>query len=381
MNRYFYYHIIYVGMMNVMLFVPHILVRDRFNGALPGMLIAIVVGSGIAIAATSCFEQFPGMGLPDIFNRFLPRAFAVYLNFQTALLWFSAGLLVIYTYTRTTRMFFFPDMNEQLSLLLMLGASIWGASRSTRTVQFVHEIMLLLCAPLLLLIIFKAIFSPWLNWNAIRVAAGYVMTKPSLSSMAAATFLFTGYLSLAVFNRLHPKGFKFRHRWFIPLFGTFFLAVTYFIPIGFHGTVGVMNYVFLWSMTADSMVLEYGFINRVLYIFLLLYMNLSLMFVMNSWHAAIEIAKACWPRRYPPDLDSANVPRINWLLAMLFVALTTIYSLWATEERNLVITELWLMILFCTELVLLTLLIAIVWKEKRRKRRGVSSVAAESRGG
>ena len=46
--------------------------------------------------------------------------------------------------------------------------------------------------------------------------------------------------------------------------------IPFFVPIGFHGTVGVEDYVYLWSMTADSMMTEYGFINRVLFVFLLL---------------------------------------------------------------------------------------------------------------
>ncbi|QJD81749.1 hypothetical protein [Cohnella herbarum] len=374
MARYFYYHVLYVGMINIMLFVPSILEQHRFNGAVSAMAIAIVVGTILAYVTTSLFLRFPGMGLADIYNNLMPRGIAVALNLAGSVVWMLAGILVIYSYSATIQQFFNPDMNPYLFLLLMTIAGIWGASRCTRTVQFAQEILLLLCAPLILMILLKAIFSPWLDWDAIRVTSGYVRTTPSFISFCAATFIFAGYNTLAVYNRLLPKGTKIRFRWITPLFCTFFLFVSFFIPIGFHGTVGVGEHIYLWSETADSMILEYGFVYRVLYLFLLLYTALSLMFVMNTWHTAMEFIKACRPK-HTSQPEQFPVPRANWWITIAFAGITFLYSLWTNEHRNQWVNENWLIARAITDFVTVLLL---GWLAIRKIRKNKSTVQLET---
>jgi hypothetical protein len=280
------------------------------------------------------------------------------------LVWVTAGILVVYAYATTIQQFFNPDMNPYLFLLLMTLAGVWGASRCTRTVQFAQEILLLICAPLIIMILFKAVFSPWLDWNAIRVTAGYVNKPPSFVSLCAALFVFAGYNTLAVFNRLIPKGVKIRHLWIIPLFCSFFLLVSFFIPIGFHGTVGVGEFLYIWSLTADSMIMEYGFVYRVLYLFLLLYTALSLMFAMNTWHTAMEFIKACHPK-YEPQPDQYPIKAVNWWITLTFGAMTMAYALWSNEERNQWVNQHWLIFRSITDVVLLCLLVWFVIQKKR----------------
>ncbi|TFE30659.1 hypothetical protein [Cohnella luojiensis] len=375
MSRYFYYHVIYVGLINIMLFVPWTLVHYRFNGAVSGMAIAAVAGTFLAYLTTSLYLRFPGMSLPDIVNSYLPRGFAVFLNLIGASLWVVAGILVIYSYSSTIQQFFNPDMNPYLFLLLMTAAGVWGASRSTRSVQFAQEIMLLISAPLIIMILFKAIFSPWLDWDAIRVTAGYVRTPPSFISFCAATFVFAGYNTLAVFNRLLPPGTQIRHRWIIPLVCSFFLLVSFFVPIGFHGTVGVAEYLYIWSVTADSMIMEYGFVYRVLYVFLLLYTALSLMFAMNTWHTAMEFIKACHPR-HKPKPDQFPVSPANWWINLAFAGLTFGYALWTNEQRNQWVNQNWLIARTFSDVLAAVILGWLAVKAARRKRSPIPSEAA-----
>ncbi|QMV43771.1 hypothetical protein [Cohnella cholangitidis] len=375
MARYFYYHVIYVGMINIMLFVPWILEQHRFNGAVSAMAVAIAVGTVLTYVTTSLFLRFPGMGLADILNNLLPRGLAVSLNLIGALVWTLAGILVIYAYSATIQQFFNPDMNAYLFLLLMTVAGVWGASRCTRTVQFAQEILLLISAPLIIMILFKAIFSPWLDWNAIRVTAGYIRTAPSFISFCAATFIFAGYNSLTVFNRLLPNGTKIRFRWIIPLFCSFFLFVSFFIPIGFHGTVGVGEHLYLWSVTADSMILEYGFVYRVLYLFLLLYTALSLMFAMNTWHTAMELIKACHPK-HKSQPEQFPVPAANWWITIVFALLTFGYALWTNEQRNQMVNENWLIARTITDVSTPLILGLLVLKGLRKKKSSVSAEAS-----
>lgn len=368
MSRYFYYHVIYVGLINIMLFVPWTLIHHRFHGAVSGMAIAVVIGTLFAYITTSLYLRFPGMGLAEILFSLLPRGIALFIIIAGAVLWTLAGILVVYSYSSTIQQFFNPDMNPYLFLLLMTAAGVWGASRCTRTVQFAQEIMLLMSAPAVILILFKAIFNPWLDWDAIRVTAGYIRTPPSFLSICAATFVFAGYNTLVVFNRLLPAGAQIRHRWIIPLFCTFFLLVSFFIPIGFHGTVGVGDYLYLWSVTSDSMIMEYGFVYRVLYIFLLLYTALSLMFAMNTWHTAMELIKACHPK-YKPHPEQYPVPLSNLWITIVFAGLTFAYAIWANEQRNQWVNQNWLIARAITDLAVILILGLLAIKAARKKKR------------
>ncbi|TVX97311.1 hypothetical protein [Cohnella terricola] len=375
MSRYFYYHVLYVGLINIMIFVPWTLFQNRFHGAVSAMAIAIVIGTIMAWTTTSLFLRFPEMALSDIVKAYFPRGIALIVNVIGAIIWGFAGILVVYAYSSTIQQFFNPDMNPYLFLLLMTAAGVWGATRCSRTIQFAHEVLMLLCTPLILMILFKAIFSPWLDWDAIRVSLGYVRTRPSLNSLSAALFVFAGYNTLVIFNRLIPANTKIRQRWIIPVFCSFFLFVSFFIPIGFHGTVGVADYLYVWSITSDSMIMQYGFVYRVLYVFLLLYTALSLMFTMNTWHTAMEFIKACHPR-YTPQPDQYPVKAVNWWITISFAVLTFAYAAWANDQRNQLTYQSWLIVRSISEVVVLLILVWCFFVSRRKRRSSIRQQTA-----
>ncbi|CAM3739390.1 hypothetical protein COLU111180_06005 [Cohnella lubricantis] len=353
--------------MNIMLFVPHILVKDRFDGAVMSLLAAIAIGSLIAIVNAWCFQQFPQMGLPEILDQHLPKVLSLPLIAFTALTWMSGGIFVVYSFTRTMGIFFNPEMNEYLFLFIMVMACLFAGSRSSRSVQFALEVLLLLCAPLGLFILFKTTTDRLVSWDAMRVIAGYVRHPPSFRSVAAATFLFSGYLNMQIFNRLNPPGFRLKHRWLIPLLGASFAFFTFFIPIGFHGTIGVDQYMYLWSVTADSMVLKYGFVQRVVYLFLLVFSILSLMFVMNTYHCAMEMFKACWIQ-YQAKAEESPVPKSNWIICAIFGALSFAYASWSNDQKNQWATEWWLIGRFCVEIFATCITLIIVYLARKKTK-------------
>ncbi|THF83760.1 hypothetical protein [Cohnella fermenti] len=365
MNRYFYYHVFYIGMMNVMLFVPFILIQNRFNGAVSGILLSIAIGTVMSIGTIRSYRQFPEMGLPEILKRFMPPWLVAVMLYLSSLLWLGGAVIVTYTFSQTIGMFFNPDMNHYQFLLLVIVASVFAGSRSTRTVQFANEILFWLCLPFLVFILAKALTNPYMSWDAVRVVAGYVSEFPSFKVLAAATFFFTGYLNLTLFNRLFPANFRINHLWAIPLLGAFFGFVSFFIPIGLHGTVGVEQYVYVWSVTADSMFLKYGFIQRVLFLFLIMFTLLSLMFMMNVFHASMEYIKASHPRSKPQP-EQVPVPKTNWLLCSVFGALCFLFSLWANQGRSQWATGAWLSVRFLFEIMSFILIVVLAIIEKRR---------------
>ncbi len=378
MNRYFYYHILYVGMINVMLFVPHILIKERFEGAVSGILASILIGSVLSIVTTVSMRRFPRLGLPEILHRHFGAYVATPLVALAGISWLSGAVIVIFSMTQTMGAFLNPEMNEYLFMALMVFASIFAGSRSSRTVQFASEILVLLSLPLVALIMFKAVTNRQLNWDAIRVVAGHFAHVPSFKVVSAATFFFSGYMSLMLFNRLNPPNFKVRHLWTLPLLGTLFSLFTFFIPIGFHGTMAVEEYIYLWSVTADSMVMKFGFIQRVFFIFLVLYSILSLMFAMNMLHSSMEFFKACSPG-YKPQPEQVPVPKINWILCACFGLAAYLYALWANDEKNQRVTEIWLYCRFVLEIVTM-LIIAGLAVAAGRKPRASSPTRAASPG-
>ena len=80
----------------------------------------------------------------------------------------------------------------------------------------------------------------------------------------------------------------------------FNLGTTFLLPIGFHGTVGVGNFTYPWVSTADSMRMEFGFVERVIFIFLPLYAFIALSQVIVVWHVGMHFFLSLLPNKYQP---------------------------------------------------------------------------------
>lgn len=365
MIRYYYYHIFYVGLMNIMVLVPYVLISHRFDGAVSSFPIAIAFGTLYSYVTSAAFQRFPGLGLPEIYKLFLPVWLANCLNMVGVVIWCTAGIIVLFSYSNTVGIFFDPEASAYLNLAVMAAASLWAASRTSRSVQFTHEVLLIVSTPIILWILFKALFSNWLDWDAIRLIADAGIRKPpSMVCIFASTFVFSGHMNITLFNRLNPSDLKFRLRWTIPIVGAFFLLVSFFVPIGFHGTQAVGNYLYVWSVTTDSLMMKYGFIQRVLYLFLLLYTFLSLVFVMNTWHTGMEFFKACF-KKYKPQTDEVNVPAINWWICGGLAGLTFVYAYFTNDIYNRLAAEMWLVTRFIVESILVVLLIVFLVMKKK----------------
>ncbi|WP_169087046.1 GerAB/ArcD/ProY family transporter [Paenibacillus sp. PL91] len=350
MNRYVFYNFILVSFINLMLFVPHILIKARYNGAVSSILVGIVIGTVLVYMYTSALARYPGLGLSEILKLHCPHWLVVISMVFFAMMWWIGTTIVIVEYAILINRFFNPDANTIVILVMLIIACGYAATRSTLSVIFVLEIALIVNAPIIIFILFKAVRSPQLNWDSIRVVANYVTEMPTLMSVAAATFIFTGYINLSLFNRLFPPNFRFKFRWVYPLFGTLILLITFFVPIGFHGTEAVNQYIYIWSVTADSMLMQYGFIERVLFLFLIVFLNLSLVYTMSGWHQAMEFIKCCF-KNYKPEIDSPKTPTSNYVIVSIFAMLSILYLVLTNEKMNLLFTTYWLVIRMIAEIL------------------------------
>lgn len=365
MNRYVIYCFIMTSLINILIYVPHILIKYRYTGGVSSIIVGVVIGTILIYMYTSALAHFPGKGLPEILKLYMPQWLVSSCMIISAIIMWLGTTIVVVAYAIIINRFFNPDANPLVIMIMLVLVCGYAATRTTLSVMFVIEIGVIINAPIIFFILFKAARSPQLNWDAIHVIANYATAMPNLTAIAAASFVFTGYINLSLFNRLLPPNFRFKFRWMYPVFGTIILLVTFFVPIGFHGTDGINHYIYVWSITADSLIMQYGFIERVLFLFLIVFLNFALMYTMSGWHQAMEFIKCC-SKNYKPEIDSPQTPTSNYVIIGIFALLSFLYFYFINEKNNLIITTYWMIVRMFVECFIV--IVVFVLSRRRSKR-------------
>jgi len=365
MNRYVSYHYFINTFSNIMLLVPYHLTVARFDGAVLAILLSPVIGGILLYMFTSGMQVFPEKGFPEIFSLFYPKWLVRILMTFKALMIGTSTAIVVTSYAVIITRFLNPEGNQYAIMAVLMLVCAFGATRSTVTVNFILEIILILNIPLIGFIIYKSIHTPLMSWDAIIIVAKHFYQLPSLLVFASAMFIFTGFMNLAIFNRVLPPNFRFKHRWAFPLVAFLVLVVTFFVPIGIHGTEAVVHYVFLWSATADSLKMMYGFIERMLLIFLLVIINLSLTYTVVGWHIVLEFFKSLFPNN-KVDSDEAKPPLKSYVI-MAGMLVATFLLMFSINELTVVfLGAVFLIIRMCSE-VTFTIWVYVLSKKKVRR--------------
>ncbi|WP_129731708.1 GerAB/ArcD/ProY family transporter [Ectobacillus funiculus] len=77
MNRYFCYLILVNMMASVVASVPQLLLKDRAEGAIVSIILALITGSIVTYIIAHFFYKFPGKGLPELLQEYAPKWIAV----------------------------------------------------------------------------------------------------------------------------------------------------------------------------------------------------------------------------------------------------------------------------------------------------------------
>jgi hypothetical protein len=107
--------------------------------------------------------------------------------------------------------------------------------------------------------------------------------------------------------------------------------------------------------------MEYGFIERVIFLFLLLYISISLLFGIVCWHVALEVLKSAIGSKKRPSWN-------RWLpygILALFLILPLFILKWANEPFLIKFSELWISHRLIAEI----LLVSGVYILTRRKKK------------
>ncbi|WP_342048030.1 GerAB/ArcD/ProY family transporter [Bacillus sp. OTU530] len=301
MNRYFYYLIMINMIANVAASVPTILLAARAKGAIVSMILALITGSMATYTIARFFNKFPGKGLPELLKEYTPKWITIPLLMLLVVAWFSAGLTTLINYSFVLNRFLSPDMSLQWITAIFLCFISFGILMNSKSVLYTLEAILVFSIPLVLILMIKAYTSEGMEWDYVKESIMYIYHTPSYSAFSAALFPTLGAANLIIFNRVFTK----KQRITLLQIGLIFfmlagnLATTYFVPIGYNGFEQVNRILYPWSRTSDAMRLDFGFIERVLFVFLVLYLVVSFLSILIHWHVVIELLKkVIWLKRF-----------------------------------------------------------------------------------
>ncbi|QDP41768.1 GerAB/ArcD/ProY family transporter [Radiobacillus deserti] len=364
-NRYFHYLIFINILINVFMFIPSILLSERYKGALISMIIGIFIGTAILLLFVRSINNFRKQTIIDIIDL-VPKWFRIVFLLFLVFLWFTAGMVTLLAFTNVTVRFLNPEMPSISMHLIFLGFIVFMLY-TLKTEKILHtlEIILVLNVPFLLLILYQAYVNSYLSVNSILEAGTQLWEVPSLKAIAASSFVFSGYANLVVFNRAFDIPFKVKHLWYVPLVCAFALCTSFFIPIGMWGMDGVTDLTFPWIATADTFRIEYGPIERVISLFILTYISLSLISVIIHWHVAYEILKNLLKIR-DRKIKAHRYGEITILT--VFSGIVLVIEHFLRERQILRMGEMWLIFRLPGELLLLIVVLMIA----RRRLRGAS---------
>ncbi|ETT59436.1 MULTISPECIES: GerAB/ArcD/ProY family transporter [Paenibacillus] len=362
-SRYFYCLFLMNSLINIINFVPRELIDRRFGGALMSILIGTILGTLFVYIFTVLIAKFPGKGFPEIFDSLLPKKLARILLVLFAGLWCVAGGVTLLSFVDITLRFISPDSSPYTVVISFLVLVCICCRFDSLSLLYGLEIILSVSLPLIIYGLVKALTNPDFNWDSVLQVTTYFWHKPDLMSLAAATFSFSGYLNLAIFNRVF-HGLKLKHAWILGVEGLFVLLLTFLVPIGYFGTVAIDRHVYTWFSTADSIRMESFIIERMLFIFYFTYLSLSLVSVIVHWHGGLELFKGALSsvKKQSPKAEHWK----EWGILGLFSAM--VLSLMGLDQYQLNMFGAWfLQIRWFGEMFIIALLFYCYRKVRRGK--------------
>jgi spore germination protein KB len=362
MNRFFYYIIIMNMLSNVIAYVPTILIHERFDGAVLSILLSIPIGILFILSFMKLLSKFPGEGLPEILNNTLPKIVAAPALFSFLILFVGARMIELITFTEIIRLYVNQEYSQVYLMLMFIVVTCIGVLLPPERMMYLLELILIINTPFLIFIVFKAIFNEGLNFNDIMNVATYVTKPPTYLSLSTATYTFSGYANMAIYNRAYAKPVSLKFLWVIGIIGTLNFFTSIFIPIGTLGFADVGNYIYPWVTTADSMVFKYGFVERVLYLFVLVYISITMMNVLFHWHVSIELVKGLFPKK---DFK-LKVNPVTVCSLLVFIIITFVLQAYLDDQTAFVLGKWWIMIRWPGEFLTIVLLFLAVRRRKKK---------------
>lgn len=297
MNRYFIYLVLLNMLTNVIIFVPKFLIKYRFDGMLFSIIIAIFAGMLLMYIDAKVYARFPEQGFPEIVNYRMKMPLKILVLVGFAIFWFSAGILTLFGYIDILHRFINPELSKVWLLVIFLLILCFVIQLPTKKIMYLLEITLIINVPFIAFVFIKAVSSDYMSWDSVFEVGTHFYTMPNIQSVAVASYIFSGYANIIIFNRLFKNQIKSIN--FVLIFGVSILTLftSVMIPIGMHGADGIDEYLYPWIIMVDSIRLPYSPIERALFLFLMLYINITIISVSVHWHVAFELIKGIYSNK------------------------------------------------------------------------------------
>ncbi|MEV9641719.1 GerAB/ArcD/ProY family transporter [Mammaliicoccus sciuri] len=290
MSRFVYFLIATNMIANIAASLPRVLLNGSNNGAITSMMLALVFGVFANWALIRLLSSLPGKTLPGLMETYLSKWSFYPLLFFFAINWYVSGLLTLITYSDILLRFLTPEM----SIYTIVGTFVlfvtFGLLMKSRSVLYTLEIVLVLLIPIILYFLLKVYLDRQLDWNNVGVAIMNINSFPSYILFTASSYVFLGCFDMLYFNKYVKKKMKFglKEMLIVGGMGFFILFTTYFVPVGFIGFDGIEDIIYPWIVTTDSIRMKFGVVERIIFIFLLIFLAIALLNIMIHWHVSLK---------------------------------------------------------------------------------------------
>ncbi|WP_438444622.1 hypothetical protein [Gorillibacterium sp. sgz5001074] len=286
-RRYFFYLFSVNQITNIGMFVPVFLVRHRFQGSITGILTAVLVGTLLVAAYLKLSERLPLLTLPELLDRYMPSWAAWGSKLLMLVIFYWVGLITLMTFDKVASLFLNPGVSEYAILTLYLLLVLTAAQIPSKSILMGLEVLLIINVPLLAGFCYKLFTDVHIEPDGVVDIFTHMGHMPELETVAAAAFVFSGYANMMAFQKSFAKPVGFRHFWIVPLAGLLSLGFCFLVPVLYHGTMGIEIYSYPFTSTADSVRMELFIIERMLFIYLFIYISICLFSIIVHWHVSL----------------------------------------------------------------------------------------------
>lgn len=276
---------------NIIASVPRILMSESKNGVILSMMIAVIVGVILTITVINLFSSFPNMSFPEILKKSTSKWFYYPILLYFACSWYVAGLITLTTYVLMFNTFLSYESSIIVTTLAFILIISFGMLLKEKSVLYMTELVLILFLPVIFFLIVKIYTDPKLEWDFVSVAFTYINTLPSYNAFSASTYIFIGAVNIIIFNKFIKitKKAGLKQMVILGFVGSFTLFTTYFIPIGFNGFEQIENLTFPWITTSDSVRMKYSIIERVTFLFVIVFTGVAFISLLIHWYVTLKI--------------------------------------------------------------------------------------------
>lgn len=362
MNKYFYYNYFTVAFTNLLVFVPYVLIQNRYNGSVMGLLIGFIIGMLLLYLFTKVTQAFPNKDVIQIMSEAKQHWFIyVFVSIKTVISIIST-ILVVGGYAVIVSRYLNPDSDLKMIILLMLLATGYASTRQLLSVAYLIEFMMFITIPFILYIMYKTFTNPIFTWDSVMAVTQHYTKIPNLLTIASATFFFSGYTHLTLFINRKDKPLKFSNSWLAPILVFIVALITIIVPIGMLGTETSAQYLFVWTVAADATEIPYGFIERLMFIFIIVLLSIAITYTVSTLSQVIDACKQTIVL-FSKKVTQKQVERIPLYIYSLLAIVIFICVIFNNDFLFERVAKWYLVIHFFAEIVFTTTFYIIVkWK-------------------